>query len=283
MLLVSGVGVNNVQAASSGLTVSPTSASAEVAPGASYKGEMLVINQSELDYSYKVYATPYSVNGEDYQPYFSPIKGAIDASKWFTFDSTGNAALKIGDQDTIPFTVSVPKGTLPGSYYATVFAETADKGSSGVVTRKRVGMVVYIRVSGAVVEKGSVAAWNVSWIQEAPFAATVKIANEGSVYFQSKVNVVVSDLFGGKKFTYERDPNILPQKLRSMPVSWENGATFGLFKVDGTVTYLGRTDTLPTKIVFIANTPMRIVTVGMLLAFVAFVVFLSRRRAEQKK
>ena len=187
--------------------------------------------------------------------------------------------LKIGNQDTIPYTITVPKGVGPGSYYGTVFAETEDKGNAGVITRKRVGMVVYIRVLGAATEKGSVSAWDVPWIQEAPFNATLKMANEGSVHFQAKVKVRVSDLFGGTKFTYERDPEIIPQKIRKIPVTWENGATFGLFKVDGEVNYLGKTEKLPTRIVFIANTPMRLLTVGMLLAFIAIVVVLGRKRA----
>jgi hypothetical protein len=271
-------GVQSVSAASGGLTISPTSADVKVAPGGSYRGEMLVINQGELDVNYKVYATPYSVSGEEYKPYFTPIKGATDITKWFTFGRVGGP-LKIGNQDTIPYTITVPKGTGAGSYYATIFAETEDKGSSGVITRKRVGMVVYLRVTGDAIEKGSVATWDVPWIQQAPFSATVKMANEGSVHYQAKVKVRVSDLFGGTKFTYERDPEIIPQKIRKIPITWEKGATFGLFKVDGEVEYLGKTEKLPTRIVFIADTPMRLLTIGMLLAFVAIVVILGRKRA----
>jgi hypothetical protein len=281
-LIVSGVTASTAHAASGGLTISPTSVDIKVAPGDSYKGNMLVINQGELDIKYKVYATPYSVSGEEYKPFFTPIKGAIDITKWFTFGSTGNT-IKIGNQDTIPFTVSVPKGTGAGSYYGTVFAETEDKGSSGVITHKRVGMVVYLRVTGDAVEKGSIDTWDVPWLQEAPFKASVKVANEGSVHFQSKVKVTISDLFGSKKFSYERDPEIIPQKLRSIPITWDNGATFGFFKVDGEVAYLGKTEKLPTRLVFIANTPMRVLSIGMLLAFVILVFLGGKRVATTKK
>lgn len=271
-----------VNAASGGLTISPTSADVTVAPGGSYKGEMLVVNQGELDISYKVYATPYSVDGEDYKPYFSPIPGATDITKWFTLGKK-DGDIKVGNQNTIPFTIAVPKGTGAGSYYATVFVETEDKGSTGVVTRKRIGMIVYLRVSGNVIEKGSVAGWNVPWLQEAPFTASVKVANEGSVHYPARVKVVVSDLFGSQKFSYERNPQIIPQKIRDVPVVWENGATFGLFKVDGEVTYPGKTEQLPTKFVFIANLPMRLVTLGSIVAFVGLVVYLGRKRAVAHK
>lgn len=270
-------------AASGGLTISPTSVDVTVAPGGSYKGEMLVMNQGQLDVGYTVYATPYSVTGEEYKPYFSPIPGAVDITKWFTFDKSGNESLKIGTQESIPYTITVPKNTGAGGYYATIFAETADKGSAGVITKKRVGMIVYLRVSGSAKEAGSIDSWNVGWIQDAPLQADVKIANSGSVHFKANVHVTVSDLFGSQKFSYERDPEILPQKLRDIPVSWENGASYGLFKVGGEVTYLNKTEQLPTRYVFIANTPMRIITAGVLVAFVVLVVIGSRRVAVRKK
>jgi len=282
LIIASGGIAHDAHAASGGLTISPTSVDVETAPGGSYSGNMLVINQGELDITYKVYATPYSVTGEDYQPYFTPVQGAVDITKWFNFPTTGNT-IKVGNQDTIPYTISVPKGTGAGGYYATVFAETADKGSAGVITRKRVGMIVYLRVSGNAVEAGSVDTWNVPWLQQAPMTADLKLANTGSVHYQAKVKVTVSDLFGTQKFSYERDPEILPQKLRSIPISWDNGATYGFFKVGGEVTYLNRTEQLPTRYVFIASVPMRLLTVSILLAFIIVVVLGSRRVATHKK
>jgi hypothetical protein len=272
-----------IHAASGGLTISPTSVDVTVAPGGTYKGEMLVMNQGQLDVGYNVYATPYSVTGEEYKPYFSPIPGAVDITKWFSFDKNGNDSLKIGNQESIPYTITVPKNTGAGGYYATIFAETADKGSAGVITKKRVGMIIYLRVSGSVKEAGSIDSWSVGWIQQAPLTADVKIANSGSVHFKANVHVTVSDLFGSQKFSYQREPEILPQKLRDVPISWENGASYGLFKVSGEVTYLNKTEQLPTRYVFVANTFMRLLTAGVLIAFVALVVIGSRRVAVHKK
>ncbi|HEU4913832.1 MAG TPA: hypothetical protein VFT16_00290 [Candidatus Saccharimonadales bacterium] len=271
-----------VRAASGGLTISPTAIDKEIAPGASYTGEIVVINQGELDYSYKVYASPYSVDGEEYKPYFTPVKGAVDVTSWFAFTKTGGD-LQIGNQDAIPFTVAVPQGTPAGSYYATVFAETEDKGASGVVTRKRVGTVMYLRVSGKVSERGHVDSWSVPWLQKDPLTATLKQANTGSVHYPAQVKVTVSDIFGGPKFTFERKPQILPQKLRRIEVTWTNGATFGLFKVGGEVKYLGKTEKLPTKYVFVADTPMRVLTIGIVILFAASMTFLGMRRVVRKK
>ncbi len=271
-----------VFAATGGLTISPTSVDQQIAPGGSYHSTIMVINQGETNIDYRIYATPYSVSGEDYKPYFAPIQGATDISSWVSLSKT-QSSLKPGSQDSIAFTITVPKGVGAGSYYGTIFAETVEKNNtSGVITRKRVGTVVYIQVTGKTISRGNIASWSVPWLQKAPLNASLKLANTGSVHYTATVNVKVSDLFGGSKFTYERQPKVLPQKLRNIPVVWDRGATFGLFKVSGSVTYLGKTQKLQTKIVFIASTTMRLVCVGFVAILIIGLVFLGKRRVAKK-
>lgn len=269
------------RAANGGLTISPTSINKEIAAGSAYKTEVIVINQGDVDVSYKVYATPYSVTGEEYKPYFSPTPGATDITQWFTFGSSGKT-LKVGNDDHIPVTITVPVGTGAGSYYGTIFAETKDKGDNGVITQKRVGTVVYIRVSGNAIERGKVETWDVPWLQKSPLSASLRLSNTGSVHYESKVDVTVSDIFGGKKFAYERQPKVLPQKVRHVPIAWQNGATFGLFKVQGEVTYLHKTEKLPTRIVFVASPAMRVFTIVALLGFVIGMIMIGKKRVAKR-
>lgn len=268
-------------ATTGGITISPTSINKEIAPGTSYKGEVIVINQGDVDVTYKVYATPYSVSGEEYKPYFAPVKGATNITDWITFASAGKT-LKVGNDDHVGYTINVPKNTGAGSYYGTIFAETEDKGSNGVITRKRVGTVVYIRVSGNATEQGNVETWSVPLVQQDPLSANLRLANTGSVHYEAKLKVTVSDIFGSKKFIYEREPKVLPQKIRRIPISWQDGATFGLFKVSGEVDYLGKTEKLPTKYVFVANTFMRILTVLILVGFIASLIIVGKKRVAKR-
>ncbi|HSD56442.1 MAG TPA: hypothetical protein VLA92_04805 [Candidatus Saccharimonadales bacterium] len=280
-LSLAGINSKTASALSGGLTISPTSIDKQIAPGGSYKGEVLVINQGDDSFAYKMYASPYSVSGEEYKPYFTPVKGAVDVTKWITFDSNGST-IKPGSQNTIPVTISIPKGIGAGSYYAALFAETEDKGASGVITRKRVGTVVYIRVTGNATEKGGVDSWNVPFMQQDPFKAALKLDNTGSVHYQASVKVTVSDLFGNPKYIYERQPKVLPQKVRSLPIAWDKGAKFGLFKVTGEVNYFNNTESLPTKYVFIASPIYRFITAGILVAFVVFIVYVGKKRVVKK-
>jgi hypothetical protein len=270
-----------VSAIEGGLTISPTAVDRSVDPGGEFSSEILVANQGQVDYAYKVYATPYSVSGEEYKPYFSPVAGAPDITTWFSFAQTsGN--LKTGNQNTVPFRVKVPAGTPAGGYYATVFVETEDKGANGVITRKRVGAIIYLKVSGPVTEKGSVDTWHVPFMQRDPLTATLKLANTGSVHYNSKVKVTVSDIFGGPKLVFERQPNVLPQKVRRMVVEWKDGATFGLFKVGGQVEYLGKTEQLPTRYVFVASPLMRVLTIAVFVLLIAGLTYVGVKRVARK-
>lgn len=281
-LALLGTGTQSATAATGGLTISPTSVDAKIDPGTTYKSNIQVINQGDDAFTYKLYATPYNVDGEAYKPYFTPVRGATDITDWITLSSQGGQ-LKGGSESTTPVSIKVPKGTGAGSYYATVFAETEDKGDSGVITRKRVGTILYIRVTGQATEKASVESWSVPWLQQDPFTAKLRLSNNGSVHYQSKVKVTVSDLFGRPKYVWEREPKVLPQKIRLLPVEWKDGARFGLFKVSGEVTYFGKTETLPTKYVFVASPLLRIVSLLVIVGFVTFVIIVGRKRAVSKK
>ena len=278
-ITTSGVAVKSANA-TTGLTVSPASTDIEVAPGDTYEGTLRIVNESDAKMPYKAYVTPYSVTGEEYKPYFTPIKGAIDATKWFALSKAGGT-LSVDGTAKIPYTITVPADTPGGSYFTTVFAETADKNSneSGVATRKRVGMVVYLRVSGDGKKAGIIDEWTASWLQEGPLHGMLKMSNTGTIHYKANVKVAVTDMFGNKKYDYVREAMILPQKRRAIPIDWEKGAAFGLFKVGGEVTYLGQTEKLPEKIVFVVNTPTRIAAGVVLLVAVIILVIAGRKRA----
>lgn len=269
-------------AVTSGVTITPTSVNKEIKPGASYSGEVQVINAGETEFNFNVYAAPYSVTGEEYNPDFTPIPGAVDISSWFEFSET-SGRLKVDGKQDISYTVTLPENTKPGSYYGAIFAETEDTANGGVVTRKRVGTLFYVRASGTAVEEGKIDAWNVPWLQRNPMEVVIKMANSGTVHYVSDIRLDVSDIFGSSKTALSRETVIIPQKLRKITIPWKDGSTFGLFKVSATVSYLGKTETLPTKYVLVASTMMRVFMLGTLLVFIVTMVVLGKKSVADKK
>jgi hypothetical protein len=264
------------------LGISPTSVDTVIKPGSSASGNELVLNQGKAPFQYLVYVTPYDVEGEDYTPYFTPIPGSPDVTSWFKITARTKGQINPGEQIPIPYTITIPKNTPAGSYYATILAEKDTQGSNGIVTRVRVGTIFYIRVAGPAVTRGNVALWSVPWLQHYPLTATLKLANTGSVYFLAQVNVSVKDIFGGSKYTFSRNPAILPQKLRRIPVPWQNGAHFGLYKVSGSASFNGQNHSLPTRYVLVASPKMRLVGLGIFLLFLVALIVVGKKSVSKK-
>lgn len=243
--------------AAQSITITPTSLDKTINPGDTLSGTVQVLNQADSAFDYKVYAAPYSVTGEDYDPSFTSIPGAADVASWFRLKATKNHLEPYTVSD-LKYSITVPKDTKPGGYYAVIFAETESKSEvSGVTTQKRVGTVVYIKVAGQITEAGEIASWQVNWLQEPPLTQTLRISNNGSVHFAATVSTTVQDLFGDPKLRYTQKRNILPEKTRRIPIVWEKTPQLGVFKVSGTVSFLGQTTRLPTKYVLVISQPIR--------------------------
>lgn len=286
LLLAAGVALavmllpGRVQAAQS-ITVTPTSIDKTIQPGQTITGTTQVLNQADTAFDYKVYSAPYSVTGEDYDPSFTPIPGATDVTSWMTL-KPAKTHLEPYSVSPLAYTIKVPAAAKPGGYYAVIFAETSSKvEGTGVVTQKRVGTVVYIKVAGDMVEQGQVITWNVPWLQQPNLQQTLRIENSGSAHFGAIIHTTVSDIFGSKKFIYTQQRNVLPEKIRRVVIAWEKTPPLGVFKVEGKVQILGKTTPLATKYVLVMSQPIRR---GLLMvAGLVALVYLSKKAYRYRK
>jgi hypothetical protein len=243
--------------AAQSLTVTPTSIDKTILPGQTLSGSTQVLNQADTAFDYKVYAAPYSVTGEDYDPSFTPIPGATDVSSWFTLKPT-KTHLEPYSTSLLDYTIKVPATAKPGGYYAVIFAETSSKvEGTGVVTQKRVGTVAYIKVAGPITEAGRVITWDVPWLQEPNLTETLRIENTGAAHFPAIIHTTISDILGNKKFIYTQQRNVLPEKIRRVEIVWDKTPSLGLFKVSGNVEILGKSTPLSTKYVLVMSSAIR--------------------------
>ncbi len=263
---------NRVFAAGQDITISPTSVNQVINPGATASGSFQVFDQGSSGYKYIVYAAPYSVMGENYNPDFTAIPGSTNVTNWIKFSSTGGN-IKPGQTQTVNYSISIPKSTLPGGYYAVAFAETQfPKTAQGVTLNVRVGQIFYIQVAGPAVQRGTILTWQSSLFQEPPLTSTLRLQNSGSVHYISTIKVVVSDILGSPRYTLNADKVVLPQTIRRISIPWSSTPNIGLFKVNGTVTYLNQTHKLPTKYVLVMSHTIRIYLLGVVILIVLLVV-----------
>lgn len=271
--------------AAQAITITPTSIDKEIQPGQTLKGQTQVLNQADSPFDYKVYATAYSVTGEEYDPSFTPTAGATDVASWFKLKAVKNH-LEPFSTSALDYSITVPANTKPGGYYAVIFAETESRvEGTGVTTQKRVGTIAYIRVAGTAVEEGAVSDWSVAWLQAPNLTQVLRLTNTGSVHYSATIKTTVKDLLGNTKMSYAQKRNVLPDKVRKVQIEWEKTPALGIFKVDGSVDIFGKTTPLATKYVLVMSSGIRrgliIIITAAVLLYGAKLLF--RRRKASKK
>lgn len=267
-LLIFAFAAGVVHAAPQDITMTPTSNSPTINPGATYNSSFQVVNQGNSGYNFQVYGAPYHVSGEDYTPDFTILPHAPNPSSWFTF-SIGASHLPAGQLVKVNYAIAVPAGTAPGAYFAVAFAQTQfPKVPNSISLNERVGEIFYIRVAGPVTQGGKLLTWSAGLFQESPLTSTIRIEDSGELNFPATIQVKVADIFGQSKYTLNTIKEVLPQTIRRVDVPWEKSPSLGLFKVSGTVNFLNHTQKLPTKWVLIMSRTVRV----YLLAVVAVII-----------
>lgn len=224
------------------ITLSPSSTTLKLDAGQTARGSMKITNNGDVAYGFNVYARPYAVTNERYDPDFTNQTANTSVYKWVQFDQT---AYQINPGETIEVTyaIRVPTNAAPGGHYGVLFAETNERGleGTGVARKKRVGNLLYVTVNGAYKTSGELQEFILPfWQYRAPVESSARIKNTGNVDFKAKVNTTAKDLFGRTKFVYNGDPIVLPDTTRLAEMKWEKAPAFGLFNVRQTVEFLGQ-------------------------------------------
>jgi hypothetical protein len=224
------------------ITMSPSSTSLKLNAGETKQGSMKVKNDGDVAYGFSVYARPYGVSNELYEPDFTTQKSNTSVYKWVQFDQT-KYQVAPGQEVEVRYTIRVPADAAPGGHYGVLFAETDERGleGTGVARKKRVGNLLYVTVNGQYKTSGTFKEFILPfWQTSAPLVSSVRIENNGNVDFRAKVSTVAKDLFGGTKYSYTGDPIALPGTTRLMEMKWEKAPNFGIFKIEQSVEFLGQ-------------------------------------------
>ena len=265
------------------ITLSPAVSKPTVNVSEKTEGKLTVINDGLKDYRFLLYARPFSVKSESYDPDYTEITDRTEAYQWIKFDKT-DLNLAAGDRVSIGYTITVPKNASAGGHYAVLFAETQpdEPSSTQVARKKRVGSLVYITVNGEIKQAGSLESWRAPfWQTQSPIKSDIRIKNSGNVHFQVDSKVIYSTVFNKKRFELNQQNLILPGTVRRIETPMQNSPYFGVFKVSGEANFLNKTETLPEKWVILVPPTI----LFGLLTFCSIVLFgyIVRRKAASSK
>jgi hypothetical protein len=227
------------------ITMSPSSRTIKADAGSTVQESLEIHNTGTVPFDFRVYASPYGVKGEQYDPEFSDAKPNQDVHKWAAFART-EYSLKPGEKTEVKYTLAIPGNAAPGGHYGVIFAETKAQalGDTGVERQKRVGQVIYATINGNYKTEGSLVNFVLPfWQTKSPMVSSARVANSGNVDFEADVRTVAKDMLGRTKFEYIGDPIILPDTTRLVEMAWKDAPNFGLFSVSQTVKFLGQEHT----------------------------------------
>lgn len=265
------------------ITLSPASTNIVVEPSVTANREITLINDGDFDYTAALNVSAFSVNGETYTQDFERIPGTTDATAWVKLSQT-RVLIPARQNVVIPYTVTAPKATAAGGYYAVIFAQALnDANSAGVSTINRVGNILYMTVQGDIKEKSSILPDTLKGFTfGSKVTLPVRVKNEGGTHFQSDVKYTVNNIFGKSIFSTDATYYVLPQTTRLMTQEWYPKSFFGIYQVSRSATTPQGTLTMPDKWIVVATPGIIPLLIFLALAISGFIILLSRTKKSQK-
>ena len=265
------------------IALTPDSTRLTLRAGDTMHGTFKVTNDGKITYSFSVYAKPFSVSGEQYDPNFTEVNEKTRAYEWVTFEQT-IYQLRPSESIEVPYTISAPAMATGGGHYAILFAETqpeADE-TTNILRKKRVGSLLYLTIDSELSEAGSVDSWTVPfWQTEPPVSSLLRLKNSGNVHYQADVQMSYTSLVGSNKFDFRHDFFILPGTTRRIPIEWTDSPRIGLYKAEGMVSYLGKQESLNTTYILLLP-PYILWLTAALLSFLALITIKITKRRRRR-
>lgn len=243
-------------------------------------------------FTYKVYATPYSVTNESYQLNFSNENNRTQIARWITFKQedgkfVDKATFRIepGSKQTIEYRISVPKDIPSGGQYAVIFAEPeapANKNSTGITAVHRVGLVIFGRTDGETKNSATITNFSLpTFLTHGKVIMNATVKNDGNTDFDAKTSMIVERFFGGKVYEKNHSDSILPETSRNISMTWEETPSFGVFRVITNITALDKTHK-ETKLIVIMPVFIIIITLILLTIIIVWTIILIKKRHDRK-
>lgn len=257
-------------------------------PGAKHTGTFKVINNSEVPFEYKVYATGYGVKYEDNKDAYNQLYDYETAStyiaKWFTFSKTAGT-LNPRQFDEITYTIDVPLDAPAGGQYAAIMVESDNKEKDVFNSISRVGSLVYGTVNGETKIDAKIVDNKIpSFLFAPPIYATSLVENNGNVHMNAYYTLQVFPLFSNEElYTNEEDPEthiVMPETKRFITAKWENSPSFGIFRVVQTVKIADQ-ESRVEKLVILC--PLWLIIIILVLIFMMIFWIVSRHKSRQRR
>lgn len=285
--------------AAQGLQISPTRVELNAVKGKTYTIKLSVMNVTASDLVYSSSVNDFNAKDETGSPNIvenSKLPATASIIAWM--NPISRFTLKPRELRQITAEVTIPNNAEPGGHYGVLnFSGTAPElEGTGVALAARTGLVILIRVDGAISEKAELASFysankngKQSWFFEnGPIKFITRIKNIGNIHVKPSGDIEVKDMFGGivaKIPVNKVMSNVLPSSIRRF--GDDNGTLdkawmFGIYTANLTLGY-GTTGQAITSTISFWVIPYKIIATVLFILITLIYVSKKLIRAYNKR
>ena len=233
--------------AGTGLSIQPVKVSQTMKPGSEISGKVLLTNVSDDDVRVYLSIQDFipTAGTESFQ-FVGRAPGVSTVRDWIKFDNTkDDILLKKGEARDMEYTIKAPLNAEPGSHFGVLFfkAVRAADADAQLKVGTQVGVLVFVTIPGKFEQQGKIKEFSApSFLQMPPVPFTVNFENTGTVHFEPKGVIEISNLFGTKVGSVPIEGYaVLPTGVKAMHFDWrvagfllgKYSAVASIYDVDG--------------------------------------------------
>jgi len=263
--------------AAQGIEISPALVELNAAKGNTYVVKLTVTNVTSSDLAYSTSVNDFTAKDETGSPQIvldSQLPETASIKTWL--GTVEGFTLKSRQSRTINVQVTIPEQAEAGGHYGVLrFSGRAPElENTGVGLSASAGVLMLIRVDGAITEKASLVSFlsvkddtQRSFFETSPIGFVTRIKNEGNVHIKPVGSIEVRDMFGGLVATIpvnDNKANVLPESIRRFEATYSSSWMIGRYTADLAVGY-GTTGQAITSTISFWVIPYKILLAALLL------------------
>lgn len=267
-----------VSFAATGLSIQPVKVSQTLSPGDSTSGTILLTNASEEDINVDIKIEDFvPVAGAESIQFVGRAQGVTTVRDWLTVNNGSKSfVFKKGQQRVIPYTITAPAGAEPGGHFGVIFfkATKLSDADAQIKVGTQVGVLFLVTIPGNYLQKGEIRNFSApSFVQTGPVQFNVTFENTGTVHFEPKGEIAITDMFGRKAGSVPIEGQVvLPTGVKDLTFGWNSNILFGKYNAVATVVD-GQGTVLTSKQVSFYALPIWYIVLFLIGILVLFIVF----------
>lgn len=236
--------------AAQGIEISPALVELNAAKGNTYVIKLTVTNVTSSDLTYNTSVDDFTAKDETGSPRVvldSQLPETASIKTWL--GTVEGFTLKSRQSRIISVQVTIPEQAEAGGHYGVLrFSGRAPElKDTGVGLSASAGVLMLIRVDGAITEKASLVSFlsakddtRRSFFETSPIDFVARIKNEGNIHIKPVGSIEVRDMFGGLVTTLpvnENKSNVLPESIRRFEATYSSQWMIGRYTANLAVGY----------------------------------------------